>query len=440
MFESLIRRKSASKGQTEPRRRSSRRPSHCRARCHGRPNGARMSGSRPCSGSARWTSAGSQQLIRIKNMSAGGLMAIVTQSAERRRPGPHRAVLAKNPGNGRLDPRRPGRLQVRPERRPRRAACGAKAAARLPRAAAAPRNSVQGVGPLGKVYYTVDVHDISLGGMKVEPIEEYCVGKKVVVVVESLRPVKGEVRWYSRSPRRHRVRQAAGIRRAFRVGRQTARARQPQGVLQRPSLSRIPIFRSSIRRSGYMAEEVAVLAGGCFWCTEAVFLDVVGVKSVESGYTGGHGANPTYKQVCGGDTGHAEAIRDHLRSRPNLLRRSARHLLRDARSDPAQPPGQRHRHSVSLGDLPAERGAGAQGAGSDRARQRRRITAASSPRSSRWANGIRPRMITRIIGPAKGSATPIAWRSIPPKLQKLRKSFQAVPNRQQSSLTSTRQR
>jgi peptide-methionine (S)-S-oxide reductase len=58
-----------------------------------------------------------------------------------------------------------------------------------------------------------------------------------------------------------------------------------------------------------MAEEVAVLAGGCFWCTEAVFLDVVGVKSVESGYTGGSVPNPTYKQVCGGDTGHAEAIR-----------------------------------------------------------------------------------------------------------------------------------
>lgn len=58
-----------------------------------------------------------------------------------------------------------------------------------------------------------------------------------------------------------------------------------------------------------MAEEVAVFAGGCFWCTEAVFNDVVGVKRVESGYTGGTVANPTYKQVCGGDTGHAEAIR-----------------------------------------------------------------------------------------------------------------------------------
>jgi peptide-methionine (S)-S-oxide reductase len=58
-----------------------------------------------------------------------------------------------------------------------------------------------------------------------------------------------------------------------------------------------------------MAQEIAVLAGGCFWCTEAVFLDLAGVQSVESGYTGGEIPNPTYKQVCGGDTGHAEAIR-----------------------------------------------------------------------------------------------------------------------------------
>jgi len=58
-----------------------------------------------------------------------------------------------------------------------------------------------------------------------------------------------------------------------------------------------------------MTEQVAVLAGGCFWCTEAVFLDVIGVNKVESGYTGGQTVNPTYKQVCGGDTGHAEAIR-----------------------------------------------------------------------------------------------------------------------------------
>ena len=57
-----------------------------------------------------------------------------------------------------------------------------------------------------------------------------------------------------------------------------------------------------------MADEVAVLAGGCFWCTEAIYLDVIGVKSVTSGYTGGHTTSPTYKQVCAGDTGHAEAV------------------------------------------------------------------------------------------------------------------------------------
>jgi peptide-methionine (S)-S-oxide reductase len=55
--------------------------------------------------------------------------------------------------------------------------------------------------------------------------------------------------------------------------------------------------------------QTATFAGGCFWCTEAVFKDVIGVEGVESGYIGGHLSNPTYKQVCGGDTGHAEAIR-----------------------------------------------------------------------------------------------------------------------------------
>ena len=58
-----------------------------------------------------------------------------------------------------------------------------------------------------------------------------------------------------------------------------------------------------------MASEVATLAGGCFWCTEAVFKDVIGVEAVESGYLGGSVPNPTYKQVCSGSTGHAEAIR-----------------------------------------------------------------------------------------------------------------------------------
>jgi peptide-methionine (S)-S-oxide reductase len=55
--------------------------------------------------------------------------------------------------------------------------------------------------------------------------------------------------------------------------------------------------------------EIATLAGGCFWCLEAVYDGMKGVASVESGYMGGRSPNPTYEQVCGGDTGHAEVVR-----------------------------------------------------------------------------------------------------------------------------------
>ena len=58
--------------------------------------------------------------------------------------------------------------------------------------------------------------------------------------------------------------------------------------------------------------EVAVLGGGCFWCTEAVYLAVRGVEKVESGYCGGAVANPTYELVSNGDTGHAEVVRLHF--------------------------------------------------------------------------------------------------------------------------------
>src|SRR5512140_1594866 len=54
--------------------------------------------------------------------------------------------------------------------------------------------------------------------------------------------------------------------------------------------------------------QVATLAGGCFWCLEAVFDELKGVLSVESGYAGGQVPNPTYKQVCNGNTGHAEVV------------------------------------------------------------------------------------------------------------------------------------
>jgi peptide-methionine (S)-S-oxide reductase len=57
-----------------------------------------------------------------------------------------------------------------------------------------------------------------------------------------------------------------------------------------------------------VSKEIATLAGGCFWCLEAVYLELRGVESVKSGYAGGHVANPTYEQVCAKNTGHAEVI------------------------------------------------------------------------------------------------------------------------------------
>ncbi|HET9668901.1 MAG TPA: peptide-methionine (S)-S-oxide reductase MsrA [Casimicrobiaceae bacterium] len=55
--------------------------------------------------------------------------------------------------------------------------------------------------------------------------------------------------------------------------------------------------------------ETALLGGGCFWCLDAVFRELAGVVSVESGYAGGRVTNPTYEDVCGGRTGHAEVVR-----------------------------------------------------------------------------------------------------------------------------------
>jgi peptide-methionine (S)-S-oxide reductase len=69
--------------------------------------------------------------------------------------------------------------------------------------------------------------------------------------------------------------------------------------------------------------QTATLAGGCFWCLEAVYDEIKGVQSVESGYAGGQMDNPTYRAVCNGDTGHAEVIQVHFD--PNIV--SYRDLL-----------------------------------------------------------------------------------------------------------------
>ena len=140
---------------------------------------------------------GREQLIRVRNVSAGGLMAelghpievgtsvSIELSSQKiastvvwTREGTAGFKFDQTIDLGELLAGRKQRHGFRP--RPPRLEVNCKANIKL-----------------GDRYYTVDVHDISLGGLKVEPIEEYCLGKKVVVVVESLRPVRGEVRWFA---------------------------------------------------------------------------------------------------------------------------------------------------------------------------------------------------------------------------------------------------
>jgi hypothetical protein len=141
--------------------------------------------------------AGNQQLIKIKNLSAGGLMAIVghvpgvgeevhVELSDQRIPAS--VVWTRDDLVGLKFDHNLDLGELLAGRKPRH---GFRP--RPPRLDIACKASVK----VGKVYYTVDVRDISVGGMKVEPIAEYCVDKKVIVVVESLRPIKGEVRWYS---------------------------------------------------------------------------------------------------------------------------------------------------------------------------------------------------------------------------------------------------
>ncbi|MBA3511468.1 PilZ domain-containing protein [Sphingomonas sp.] len=139
-----------------------------------------------------------EQLIRVRNISAGGLLAETVQAPPSVgeqvtvelssqtipstvvwiREGTVGVKFDQNVDLGELLAGRKPRHGFRP--RPPRLDVSCKASVRV-----------------GKVYYTVDVHDISLGGMKVEPIEEYCLGRDVTVVVESLRPIKGQVRWFA---------------------------------------------------------------------------------------------------------------------------------------------------------------------------------------------------------------------------------------------------
>ena len=138
-----------------------------------------------------------EQLVRVRNVSAGGLMAEVGQPVAVGEAVSIELSSQKIPGS--IVWIRDGTIGVKFEQN---VDLGELLAGRKPRHGFRPRPprlevSCKASLRVDKIYYTVDVHDISLGGMKVEPIDEYCLGKNVVVVVESLRPVRGEVRWYS---------------------------------------------------------------------------------------------------------------------------------------------------------------------------------------------------------------------------------------------------
>jgi peptide-methionine (S)-S-oxide reductase len=173
-----------------------------------------------------------------------------------------------------------------------------------------------------------------------------------------------------------------------------------------------------------MADQVAVLAGGCFWCTEAVFLDVVGVKSVESGYTGGKVANPAYRQVCDGDTGHAEAIR--VTFDPDQISYDDLLDIFFATHDPTQlnrqgnDVGTQYRSAIFPQDEDQERKA------------REAIERANQELGGRVVTTIEPKTewypaegYHQDYWAGEGQRNPYCIALIPPKLQKLRKSFQA---------------
>jgi peptide-methionine (S)-S-oxide reductase len=173
-----------------------------------------------------------------------------------------------------------------------------------------------------------------------------------------------------------------------------------------------------------MAEEQAILAGGCFWCTEAVFKDLIGVSAVESGYVGGHVDRPTYRQVCGGDTGHAEAIR--VTFDPEQIGYDDILDVHFATHDPTTP----NRQGNDVGTQ--YRSAIFPASAEQEAAARRGIQRAGASWPDPVVTTIEP------LGPwwpaedyhqayweGEGRRNPYCLAIIPPKLQKLRKSFAA---------------
>jgi len=173
------------------------------------------------------------------------------------------------------------------------------------------------------------------------------------------------------------------------------------------------------------ATDTAIVAGGCFWCTEAIFNDLIGVESVESGYIGGDLPNPSYKQVCSGTTGHAEAVR--VRFDPEAITLAEIYDVHMNTHDPTQlnrqgnDIGTQYRSAIFV----------------ENDEQRAEAEAAIA----RWdAEHPGQKAVTTIEGPCEfypaedyhqdywegeGQRNPYCLATIPPKLEKLRKSYAA---------------
>ena len=168
--------------------------------------------------------------------------------------------------------------------------------------------------------------------------------------------------------------------------------------------------------------DTAIFAGGCFWCTEAVFRQIAGVSEVESGYIGGHVDSPSYKQVCTDTTGHAEAIR--ISFDPAVISYADLADIFMATHDPSQlnrqgnDVGTQYRSAIFLVDES----------------QRGEAEAAIA----RWNADHGGTAVTAIEGPARwwpaedyhqeywdgeGQRNPYCLAVIPPKLAKLRKGY-----------------
>ncbi|MET1757181.1 peptide-methionine (S)-S-oxide reductase MsrA [Novosphingobium sp. RD2P27] len=170
--------------------------------------------------------------------------------------------------------------------------------------------------------------------------------------------------------------------------------------------------------------ETAIVAGGCFWCTEAVFRDVIGVESVESGYIGGSVENPTYKQVCSGSTGHAEAIKVHYD--PEVISYAEILDVFMGTHDPTQlnrqgnDVGTQYRSAIFPLDDAQRAEAEAAIARSNDENGGRVVTTIED--ASEWYPA---EDYHQEYWEGEGQRNPYCLAVIPPKLMKLRKSFQA---------------